>query len=106
MQKSLAPAMYRTQPDTLIRSLLILIAYSAVLLSDRPAGHKRPQIVADLVLHPVRLGMPIVLERAAADGVEHDPGLRGGGEVSGPPQLAAPGRCGIQVNDNCGPYCT
>ena len=62
------------QPETLIRSLLIWMACSAGLLSKGTAD-------GGGVPHPVREGAPFLLERAAAGGVEHDPGLCGVGEV-------------------------
>src|SRR5579863_3407875 len=77
-QKASAPGMERMQPETLMRSLLILMTCSASLLSGRnPQVMGEPEIVIGAVAHPGCQGMPLSLQLAAAGGVQDDPGVRG-----------------------------
>jgi hypothetical protein len=69
------------QPETLMRSLLILMICWASLLSKESAGHGEAQVVVPAVAHPDRQGVAFALELAAAGGVEGEPG---GGRVAEP----------------------
>ena len=73
--------MDRMDPETLMRSLLILITFSWVVVERDPQVMGEPEVIVGAVSHPRGQGVPFLLQGAAPGGVQGDPGAGGVPEV-------------------------